>query len=58
MLNDGIHDFFVSYFGYEPDFLEKKEVFKIFEDLYNSGKHPKLELFVEMNYDLFEEDDL
>ena len=56
MLNDGIHDFFVSYFGYEPDFLEKKEVFKIFEDLYNSGEHPKLELFVEMNYDLFEED--
>ena len=58
MLNDRIHDFFVSYFGYEPDFLKEKEVFKIFEDLYNSGEHPKLELFVEMNYDLFEEDDL
>ena len=54
MLDEEIRLFFTSYFGYSPDGLEKKQVIEIFEDAYNSGEHPKVEFFVEMNYSLFE----
>ena len=50
-----IYDFMVNYLGYELDYMSDKEIINLIEFLYNTGEHPKVELFVDTNYDLFEE---
>ena len=50
-----IYDFMVNYLGYGLDYMSDKEIINLIEFLYNTGEHPKVELFVDANYDLFEE---
>ena len=50
-----IYDFMVNYLGYELDYMSDKEIIDLIENLYNTREHPKVELFVDMNYDLFKE---
>ena len=54
-MNKQIYDFMVSYLGYELDFVSDENIMKMIETMYDSGEHPKVEQFVNMNEDLFEE---
>ena len=49
-----VYEFMSNYLGHEVN-MTPKELLDLVEDLYNSGCHPRVELFVEMNYDLFKE---